>query len=107
MTYTVRSLPRAEFDAQSIYDWICERSADGGRSWWQALEETFARLRRNPGSYACAPEAGQGGADVRQILFKTRQGRFYRVLFIVVGTEVRILRIRGPGQPALTEDELK
>ena len=78
MTYTVRSLPRAEFDAQSIYDWICERSADGGRSWWQALEETFARLRRNPGSYACAPEAGQGGADVRQILFKTRQGRFCR-----------------------------
>lgn len=105
MSYRVRSVPRAEIDTQQIYDWIKERSADGARRWWIAFEEACGRLSRHPFSFALAPEARQLDREVRQIIFKTRNGRPYRVLFMVAGNEVRILRVRGPGQPELRGDE--
>ena len=106
MAYTIRLLPRAEFDAQQIYDWIKERSPDGARHWWLAFEEACNRLEQHPLSHALAPEAERFGGDVRQILLGTRQGNCYRALYVVAGNEVRILRLRGPGQPDLIEDEM-
>ena len=44
--------------------------------------------------------------DVRQALFKTRRGRIYRMLFTIVGNEVRILRVRGPGQAPVVADDV-
>jgi len=106
MGFTVRTLPRAEFDAQEIYDWIKERSPEGALRWWLAFEEACGRLEQQPSSYALATEAASSGREIRQVLFKTAQGRYYRALFIVVGDEVRVIRVRGPGQPDLLEDEL-
>jgi plasmid stabilization system protein ParE len=106
MRYTVRTLPRAEFDAQQIYEWIRERSPDGARSWWLAFEHACETLERDPNSYALAPEAEVTGRELRQMLFKTRRGRYYRALYVVIDDEVRIVRVRGPGQPDLMADEL-
>ncbi len=44
--------------------------------------------------------------ELRQFLFKTRRGRTYRGVFAVVNHEVRIVRVRGPGQGPLTDNEL-
>jgi plasmid stabilization system protein ParE len=106
MRYTVRTLPRAEFDAQQIYEWIRERSPEGARSWWFAFENACETLERDPNSYALAPEAEVTGRELRQMLFKTRRGRYYRALYVVIDDEVRIVRVRGPGQPDLMDDEL-
>jgi plasmid stabilization system protein ParE len=105
MAYTVRTLPRAEFDAQQIYDWISERSPDGARRWWLAFEEACDRLKRETVDHALAPEADWIGREIRQSLFKTPQGRYYRLLYVIVGNEVRVIRVRGPGQPDLKVDE--
>ena len=53
-----------------------------------------------------APENSLTADTLREFSFKTRRGRSYRAVFTVVGDELRLLRIRGPGQAPLSEDEL-
>jgi len=106
MAYEVRILPRAEVDVQRIYDWIKQRSPSGANSWWLAFEKARAELGLHPLSYSLAPEAEGSSREVRQILFKTRRGHYYRALYVVVSSSVRVLRVRGPGQPELFDDEI-
>jgi len=70
-----------------------------------AFEEACDRLKRETLDHALAPEADWIGRDIRQNLFKTPQGRYYRLLYVVVENEVRVIRVRGPGQPDLKADE--
>jgi plasmid stabilization system protein ParE len=107
MTRKVTILPRAEGDAQSIFQWISERSPDGAHRWWIAFEEAVQRVAGDPHGYGLAPESELVAHKVRQFLFKTPRGRTYRGLFTVVGDEVRILRVRGPGQRPLESDEVE
>jgi len=100
-------LPRAEHDAQSIFEWISERSPQGAIRWWDAFEQAVRKVVDKPYRYGIAPEDDQVSCELPQFLFKTRRGRTYRGLFTVVGDEVRILRIRGPGQPPLASDEVQ
>lgn len=44
--------------------------------------------------------------DLRETYFKTRHGRRYRIVFTIIGTEVRVLRIRAPGQRLLRDGGL-
>jgi plasmid stabilization system protein ParE len=106
MSLTVRILPRAEHDVRHIFDFIADKSPDGALRWWDVFQKSAANLAINPTSYTLAPESGIGGYELRQFLFKTRRGRTYRGIFTVVGSEIRILRVRGPGQAPLEADEL-
>src|SRR4051794_16739043 len=106
MPYDVRVLPRAEFDLQQIYNWLGERSPEGARRWWLAFEEAVGRIKQQPSRPALAPESKWLDRELRQLLFKTAHGRYYRALYVIVETEVRIVRVRGPGQPELAAEEL-
>ena len=64
-----------------------------------------ARLQQHADSFGAAPEQ-HSEFDVRQALFKTRRGRVYRALFLLEGSDVYLLRVRGPGQASLQPDEL-
>ncbi len=107
MTFRVSILRRAEQDAQKIFDWIAERSPDGAVRWWSAFVTAAAQLATNPTGRGLAPESELTDYELRQFLFKTRRGRTYRGVFVVVADEVKILRVRGPGQPPLEPDELQ
>jgi len=106
MSYTVRALAGAQTDAQRIYDWIHDRSPDGANRWWAAFREACQSLEQSPERHALAAEAKQCDRNIRQLLFKTRRSKYYRLLYVVAESEVHILRVRGPGQPELTDDEL-
>jgi len=106
MTFKLRILPRAERDIQCIFDFIAEQSADGARHWWNAFHEAACRAGDYPGRFPFAPENALSACELRQFSFKTRRGRSYRAIFAVVNDEVRLLRVRGPGQAPLCEDEL-
>jgi plasmid stabilization system protein ParE len=99
-------LPRAERDVQRIFEWISDRSPEGAVRWWNTFEEAASRSVDNPERYGLAPENGLISYELRQFLFKTPHGRTYRGVFTLAGNEVRILRVRGPGQPPLDPDEL-
>jgi plasmid stabilization system protein ParE len=106
MAYTVRTLSRAEFDTQQIFNWLEERSPEGALRWWIAFLDACQSLKTQPERNASAPEARQCDRDVRQVLFKTRRGVYYRALYVISGNEVQVIRVRGPGQPDLLPDEL-
>lgn len=106
MSYQVRILARARQDLEDYVAWISERSPRGAERWVAALEETLSRLEHNPFVAPVASESDELDEEVRNIMFRTRAGRAYRALFVVVGEEVRILRIRGSGQPPVTGDDI-
>lgn len=106
MAFTVRVLRRAAADADAIYQWIAKRSNSGAARWYQAFLDALIALERDAPISGLAPEAKRLRIDLRQRLFKTTRGRNYRMLFVMVGSEVRVLRVRGPGQPPLRRRDL-
>lgn len=107
MTYRVRVLARARHDLDGMIAFVAERSPEGAARLLARFEEATARLEVNPLVAPIASESEEVGQEVRQILFRTRAGRTYRALFVVVGDEVRILRVQGSGQPPLDSDDLE
>lgn len=99
-------LPRAEQDVDSIFEFIRERSPSGAKHWWDAFCRSAQRAASHPRQHPLAPESPLFTTELRQFLFKTRRGRTYRGVFTIVGEEVRVLRVRGPGQAPLSADEL-
>jgi len=106
MRLTLRILPRAEQDAQAIFAYISSRSSDGAIRWWHAFEKAAGDLPKSPERYGLAPENHLSEFKIRQFLFKTPHGRTYRGVFVVIGSQVRVLRVRGPGQAKLSADEM-
>ena len=106
MTYTVRVLTRAQHDVAACYDYIADRSLQGAASWFNRFAETRDRLARDPHQRFLARESQYVDYEIRQVLFKTRKGKPYRILFTIAGSEVLILRVRGPGQDYVLEPEL-
>ena len=107
MSYSVKILARAKEDFETIVAWIAERSPQGAERLTACFEEALARLEENPLIAPVAPESRNLGEDVRYIMFRTRAGRTFHALFVIVGSEVRILRVRGAGQPPLTAKDIE
>jgi plasmid stabilization system protein ParE len=106
MKYRVVALRRADADVRHITRWIAQRSPQGAQSWLDAYEALLERLAEHPDSCPAAFEDPECSIPLKEALFRTRHGRTYRAVFTIAGDEVRILRIRGPGQPTLQDDEL-
>jgi plasmid stabilization system protein ParE len=106
MSFSLRILPRAEKDAQHIFDYIADRSPEGALRWWDALQQAARKITENPERYGYALENSFSHFDLHQFLFKTLRGRTYRGIFVVVDGQIRVLRIRGPGQAPLDESEM-
>jgi plasmid stabilization system protein ParE len=106
MKLEVIALRRAETDVRQITRWIAQHSMQGASSWLDAYEELIDLLAEGAEAYPAALEDADCRITLRQALFGTRRGRKYRAIFTIAGDQVRILRVRGPGQPPLQEDEL-
>ena len=98
LSHQVVILRLANEDVDFIFKWLQERSPFGANRWYAAFLDSAASLASDPLRYGLAPEASSVTEAVRQCFFKTRAGRSYRILFVVKGSEVRVLRVRGPGQ---------
>ncbi|MBM83039.1 MAG: hypothetical protein CMJ78_20965 [Planctomycetaceae bacterium] len=106
MSFRVRLLHRAHADFVHIVDYIHEQSHQGATAWVNAFEAATDALSENADSCSEADENAQLEIEVKQSLFKTRHGRIYRLIFTIVGDEVRILRIRGAGQAPIQPTDL-
>lgn len=105
--FAIVVLARARLDVEAIYSWLHERSPGGANRWYAAFHESANSLAIASDRHGLAPESAFVSQPVRQCVFKTPAGRNYRLLYLVVGAQVRILRVRGPGQPPvqLSDDE--
>ena len=106
MKFRVIITRSAEADADEIYDWIRERSPAGAGKWWRAFLQAIDLLRKNADSFGQAAEARAGIERLHELMFKTRHGRTYRIVFNIRGDTVYALRVRTTGQSLLTPDEI-
>lgn len=107
MNRSIRVSVRADADVNAIYEWLAERSPEGAIRWYEAFLDAVQPLQHRAESYALAPEAAHLEVDLRQTLFKTRKGRTYRALFVIVEDVVHIVSVRGTGQDLIRGDELE
>lgn len=103
MNYRIVVTLQAELDAQRIFQWLVRYSTDGAYRWYEAYEATVQRLMEHAGRCAAAFENGHRNRELKQILFGTAHGRRYRIVFEIRDDEVRLLRVRGPGQAPLDQ----
>jgi plasmid stabilization system protein ParE len=87
MPYRVKVLARARQDLDEIVAFNAERSPEGAARMLARFEDVTARLETNPFVAPIASESEDLGEEVRHILFRTRAGRTYRAIFVVVGDE--------------------
>lgn len=106
MSYRVLFTDEALRNAEVIRDYLAERSPVGAERWLTALEGAIGRLEDNPFSCAVAPENQHAKDELRQALFKTPRGGYYRAVFFVAERTVTITHIRGPRQRPIPKDEL-
>ena len=106
MSYKLTILSHAHRDFAEIVAWLVKASLQGADRWINAFDEALSSIVQNPSSFGLAPEDEFISIEIRQALFQTKHGRSYRILFTIVEQEVRVLRLRGPGQELLTSSEL-
>ncbi len=106
MRFRVRILRRASADILNITGYIHERSPQGAAAWMNASERAKDRLTTNADTCSEADENHRFDIDVKQLLLRTRRGHVYRLVFTVVGDEVRVLRVRGSGQAPLKPSDV-
>jgi hypothetical protein len=108
MRFAVHELPRAKADKRAIFEWLFERSPQGGKTWLDAYDAALVRLETQAEVFTEAFENNDcPDTDVKQAFFKTRRGRIYRLLYFIDGCDVYVLRVRGPGQAPVNPDDLK
>lgn len=98
---------QAERDLMRIGDWIGSRSPEGAARWLESAWSAIRSLEKNAIACSLAPENEMVPQEVRNIMFRTRRGLYYRAIFIVDGSRVIITHIRGPGQSDVKPEELK
>jgi plasmid stabilization system protein ParE len=95
MRYEVVVTEEAERDASHFYDWIASRSLPGAERWLRAFRQAADELAHDAERHPCAAESPQLSLPVRQVLFRTRQGNKYRIIFMIEVDRVVVLRIWG------------
>lgn len=106
MAFQVLVLRRAEEDMRAAADWIAQHSAQSADRWFNGLVDALSSLADNPERCGFAPENESSNYQLWQLIYRPRTGRTFRAIFVVVGNQVRVLRIRGAGQDLLAPDEL-
>ena len=86
MSYHVRTTPRAQVDIDSVLHWMIHerKSLQGAKACLDAYEQAIAALAEQPERFPNVSERAELGRDVRQFLFKTRHGRSYRGVFLIL-----------------------
>lgn len=94
----VRLDDEAQRNVEAIYEWVAERSPSGANRWYASLLTALHQLASDAERYAEAPESHRFSETIRNLAFRMRSGRVYRLLFTVSNDEVHVLFVRGPGQ---------
>ncbi len=106
MTCQVVVLRRAERELDAAADWIAEYSPEAAARWFSSFVDVLLSLENNPQRCGFAPKNDASSYELRQLIYRPRQGRTFRAIFTIKGNQVRVLRIRGAGQDLLAAEDL-
>lgn len=106
MIYRVNVLRLAARDLEEAALWTAARAPLTAARWLDRFEGTINNLANNPLQWPLAPEARKVHREIRQRLFGRRTG-VYRVLFVVEGQTVKVLRILRAQKRTLTSGQIR
>jgi plasmid stabilization system protein ParE len=92
MDYDIRLSAQALADAAEVVERIASTYVRMAARWFTGLLRALDSLRTFPERCPLAPEADAFQRDIRQLFYGKRRNR-YRILFVVEGDTVHILRI--------------
>ena len=100
MKFRINVVRRADRDVDQIMSWLAhhQKAPQAAVRWFRAFEAALSRLARFGDQQPFAPENELVDFELRHMAFKTRRGQLYRLLFTIIGDEVRVIHVRGFGQ---------
>jgi plasmid stabilization system protein ParE len=107
MTYRLVILRRAQDDVERIAHWLRKRSHAGMIAWRYALGDALQEILAEPLRWSRVAEGKRLPVGLRQFLFRTRAGNVYRIVYFIEGCDIRILRVRAPGQRPLRPKDVQ
>ena len=105
MSHAIVIFPRAMADIRSAVDWRSRQSTSSAARLHAGLLAAIRSLVNNPERCPLADEAADIGLDLRELLYGRRRG-VYRILFLIEGQTVNVLRVRHAAQDRLSAGEI-
>lgn len=98
---------RAQDDIRSDYGlWREHRSAEQADRWYLGIHAAIESLRRTPERCPMTTESDLLVQGIRQQLFGLGRRATHRIVFVIDGDTVVVLRVRHSSQGALALDEI-
>ena len=104
MTYRLEITRGAEGDFERIYDYLAGESEQGATAWFNSYEKHLLQIERDAEVYPLATEPELAEMEIRQHLFRSGTGKYYRALYLIEERIVYILAIRAPGDNYARKD---
>jgi plasmid stabilization system protein ParE len=106
MTYRVVMHQMAEADLAEAYRRVARHAPNTALRWLDRFQTALLSLDQRPERCPRAPEARKVKVDLHEFLFGRRPNVF-RVVFVIDGDTVRILRIRRGQRRLLTRSQIE
>jgi plasmid stabilization system protein ParE len=107
MKWPIYLSAQSSADMDRIHSWLLRRSPRGAANWKDAVFAAIDAIAEDPQSCSVAAEQlPRWRRKVQQKLFKTKHGRWYRIIFEIIDDEVYIQRVWGPCRRTLRSSDL-
>jgi len=107
MTYRVIVTGPAERDLLQTVSWWSEhRSSEQALRWYSKIGPAIDTLAESPDRCPASPETNLLPTGLRELHFGLGRKATHRIVFTIIGQDVRVLRIRHAAQQGLTLDDL-
>lgn len=105
MSYRVVIQPEAKLDLLQAAEYIADHAPHAAERWLNGFFQEVQSLSRRPEQWPLAPEAAFLHVELREWHYRTKSS-VTRALFVIVDDEVRVLRVRRPGQESLRQQDI-
>lgn len=106
MTFPIELSRQARDDLWGYYQFASQLSLPDAIRWLERFHAAISTLSERPERCSLSRESGRMKLDLRDFLFGKRPS-VYRVVFLIVGERVRVLRIRRSQRDVLSVEEIQ
>jgi plasmid stabilization system protein ParE len=107
MQFEVLITERAYSDLNEARAFIARHAPEAAEQWYFGCLEALLALEQSPRTWPVAEEGSRFSFELRQFLYRSRNGSVSRALFTIVDNQVRVLAVRRPGQGLATPSDLR
>ena len=106
MTFQIELSRQARGDLWGYYQFASQHSVPDAIRWMERFQAAISTLSERPERCSLSRESGRMQLELRDFLFGKRPS-VYRVVFLIVGARVRVLRICRSQRDTLTTKDVQ